>query len=117
MKTIQEKAKDFAVEAFRGFLQKGKAHDLREAIKSAYIAGATEALASQWHDPKVELPKVSHDDTVLVKNKKGHALGMAVQEVYHVGDGIFNNPTCCNQPAIAWMYIPDLPDSLKKKRP
>lgn len=27
-------------------------------IQQAYLAGATEALASQWKDPKVELPEI-----------------------------------------------------------
>lgn len=29
-----------------------------EDIQQAYLAGATEALASQWKDPKVELPEI-----------------------------------------------------------
>lgn len=30
----------------------------KSVIADAYLAGATEALASQWKDPKVELPKI-----------------------------------------------------------
>lgn len=30
---------------------------IKRAYRAGYLAGATEALASQWKDPKVELPE------------------------------------------------------------
>ncbi len=41
-------------------------------IEQAYEDGATEALASQWKDPKVELPE--DDDTVLTLSSYGPVL-------------------------------------------
>ena len=65
MKTLKEKAYHHAVEAFRGFLQKGKAEDLRDAIENAYVTGAAEALAGQWRSVDDELPK-EHDEVVVI---------------------------------------------------
>lgn len=31
---------------------------IKRAYRAGYLAGATEALASQWKDPKVELPEI-----------------------------------------------------------
>lgn len=44
----------------------------KSVIADAYLAGATEALASQWKDPKVELPE--DDDTVLTLSSYGPVL-------------------------------------------
>ena len=41
-------------------------------IEQAYLAGATEALASQWKDPKVELPE--DEETVLTLSSYGPVL-------------------------------------------
>ena len=38
---------------------------IKRAYRAGYLAGATEALASQWKDPKVELPE--DDRQVLVE--------------------------------------------------
>ncbi|WP_305296016.1 hypothetical protein [Muribaculum intestinale] len=36
---------------------------IKRAYRAGYLAGAAEALASQWKDPKVELPE---DNTLVV---------------------------------------------------
>ena len=62
--TTEEKAKAYAENLFgspitpRGIAEKRAARD-------AYLAGATEALASQWKDPKVELPEDGSHLTLL----------------------------------------------------
>lgn len=44
----------------------------KSVIAEAYLAGATEAIASQWKDPKVELPE--DEETVLTLSSYGPVL-------------------------------------------
>lgn len=60
--TTEEKAKAYAEKAYYPAPEYGWYESDHEAmtdvLEQAYLAGATEALASQWKDPKVELPKI-----------------------------------------------------------
>jgi len=53
----------------------------KRVIADAYLAGATEALASQWKDPKVELPE---DDVQVVAHSPNGRV-----EVLTFHDGVF----------------------------
>ena len=58
--TTEEKARAYAEKVF---CDAARIHserpwnEFRDTYAAAYLAGATEALASQWKDPKVELPE------------------------------------------------------------
>lgn len=58
--TTEEKARAYAEKVF---CDAARIHserpwnEFRDTYAEAYLAGATEALASQWKDPKVELPE------------------------------------------------------------
>ncbi len=68
MRTIEEKAKAYAEKVFCDAVKicsDKPWNEFRDTYEQAYLAGATEALASQWKDPKVELPE--DDRQVLVE--------------------------------------------------
>lgn len=62
--TTEEKA--------RAYADRYEAKPMAETAIRAYVAGHFEALASQWKDPKVELPE--DDDTVLTLSSYGPVL-------------------------------------------
>ncbi len=73
-----------------------------DVARNAYLAGATEALASQWKDPKVELPE--DEETVLTLSSYGPVLAYYSKQdetwfAYENYRGI--TPT-------HWFYIPPL---------
>lgn len=58
--TTEEKARAYAESVIDSFGTNGVPcgiKDIKHMITEGYFAGATEALASQWKDPKVELPE------------------------------------------------------------
>ncbi len=73
---------------------------------NAYLAGATEALSSQWKDPKVELPE--DDRQVLVETdcedkELRHAISYFLAGAWHFPDDWYYD---CR--VLKWMYIPPL---------
>ena len=75
-------------------------------IEQAYEDGATEALASQWKDPKVELPE--DDRQVLVETdcedkELRHAISYFLAGAWHFPDDWYYD---CR--VLKWMYIPPL---------
>lgn len=78
----------------------------KSVIADAYLAGATEALASQWKDPNVELPE--DDRQVLVetdcKDKElRHAISYFLAGAWHFLDDWYYD---CR--VLKWMSIPPL---------
>lgn len=78
----------------------------KSVIADAYLAGATEALASQWKDPKVELPE--DDRQVLVETdcedkELRHAISYFLAGAWHFLDDWYYD---CR--VLKWMYIPPL---------
>lgn len=77
--TTEEKAKAYAEKELIRAISR-PAHPLdhlapyfdSKDVQQAYLAGATEALASQWKDPKVELPE--DEETVLTLSSYGPVL-------------------------------------------
>ncbi len=59
--TIEDKAK----EAWVDYCYRDGGPLYSTVFEDAYVQGATEALASQWKDPKVELPE--DGETVLIR--------------------------------------------------
>lgn len=86
-----------------------------ENVVQAYEDGATEALASQWKDPKVELPE--DDRQVLVETdcedkELRHAISYFLAGAWHFPDDWYYD---CR--VLKWMYIPPLkgdPDTLNE---
>ena len=74
--TTEEKAKAYAEKADYPAPDYGWYESDHEAmtdvLEQAYLTGATEALASQWKDPKVELPE--DEETVLTLSSYGPVL-------------------------------------------
>ena len=73
-------------------------------IQQAYLAGAAEALASQWKDPKVELPE--DDRQVLVETdcedkELRHTISYFLAGAWHFPDDWYYD---CR--VLKWMSIP-----------
>ena len=90
--TIEEKAKAYA--------DRYEAKPMAETAIRAYIAGHFEALASQWKDPKVELPE--DDETVFVSDENGFHIASYFDGEWYSSDDEF---TCNPQ---MWLPIPPL---------
>lgn len=107
--TTEEKAKAYAESVIDSFGTNGAPcgiKDIKHMITEGYFAGATEALASQWKDPKVELPE--DDRQVLVetdcKDKElRHAISYFLAGAWHFPDDWYYD---CR--VLKWMYIPPL---------
>lgn len=109
--TIEEKAKSYYDNYIkRGFIGQGEL-----AIRTAYLEGATEALASQWRSVEEELPE---DDSyfyfVADVNKNPLAVDCAeyaCETKKFSRGGQILHPT-------HWMHIPtpSLPDTNTEKR-
>lgn len=92
--TTEEKAKAYA--------DRYEAKPMAETAIRAYIAGHFEALASQWKDPKVELPE--DEETVLTLSSYGLVLAYYSKQDemwFAYGDYGDINPT-------HWLPIPPL---------
>lgn len=98
--TIEERATTYA--------ERYEARPMAETAIRAYIAGATEALASQWRSVEEEEPPISK--IFLCRDADSVALctydGEDMYEVY--------NDCKCRMPF--WMPIPTIPDTNTEKR-
>lgn len=75
---------------------------LHDIAKDSYIHGAREALASQWKDPKVELPE--DEETVLTLSSYGPVLAYySKQDEMWFAYGNYGDITPTH-----WFYIPPL---------
>lgn len=90
--TTEEKA-----EAYAG---RYEAKPMAETAIRAYIAGHFEALASQWKDPKVELPETDADVVAIDANGL-HIAAYFNGEWYSSDDEFTRNPQM-------WLPIPPL---------
>lgn len=80
--TTEEKAKAYAEEIIVSKAVPGVIIQMVDDVaRTAYLAGATEALASQWKDPKVELPE---DDAQVVAHSPNGRI-----DVLTFHDGVF----------------------------
>ena len=91
--TTEEKAKAYAEKAYYPAPEYGWYESDHEAmtdvLEQAYLTGATEALASQWKDPEVELPE--DDRQVLVETdcedkELRHAISYFLAGAWHFPD-------------------------------
>ena len=73
---------------------------LHDIAKDSYIHGAREALASQWKDPKVELPE---DDTLVVAHSPNGRF-----DVLTFHDGVFIDELGQAHCVDYWLPIPPL---------
>ena len=96
--TTEEKAKAYAETRLANDLSgKALACDKSELlfnaydIEQAYEDGATEALASQWKDPKVELPETDADVVAIDANGL-HIAAYFNGEWYSIDDEFTRNP-------------------------
>lgn len=78
----------------------------KSVIADAYLAGATEALASQWKDPKVELPE--DGEYVLISTDRG--IEPSVWNEHHQcwDDAEGDDYMYSKEYVEAWMSIPPL---------
>ncbi len=74
--SIEEKAQDHAEMAFAKAL-KAPWPEAKQAFADAYLAGATEALASQWRSVEEELPEAEQDVLVAVDTNTNHQFAFA----------------------------------------
>ena len=107
--TTEEKARAYAESRIAGKTVRVMCMTLREKrlerfdaydIEQAYEDGATEALASQWKDPKVELPEPDADVVAIDANGL-HIAAYFNGEWYSSDDEFTRNPH-------AWLPIPPL---------
>ena len=107
--TTEEKAKAYAESVIDSFGSNGVPcgiKDIKHMITEGYFAGATEALASQWKDPEVELPE--DDRQVLVETdcedkELCHAISYFLAGAWHFPDDWYYD---CR--VLKWMSIPPL---------
>ena len=90
--TTEEKA--------RAYADRYEAKPMAETAIRAYIAGHFEALASQWKDPKVELPETDADVVAIDANGL-HIASYFDGEWYSSDDEFTRNPQM-------WLPIPPL---------
>ena len=77
-------------------------------IEEAHYDGATEALSSQWKDPKEELPE--DEERVLIYGDRGIELA-AWNEHYECWDDAEGDDCMYDKDYVKlWMSIPDIPD-------
>ncbi len=101
--TTEDKAKAYA--------DRYEAKPMAETAIRAYIAGHFEALASQWKDPKVELPE--DDSVVLAKiaeTANEHEFIRYTVARYTDGCWIFQDEYFEDCMVSHWLRIPALPD-------
>lgn len=101
--TTEEKAKAYAEKVFcdaAKVCSDKPWNEFRDTYKQAYLAGATEALASQWEDPKVELPETDADVVAIDANGL-HIAAYFNGEWYSSDDEFSRNPQM-------WLPIPPL---------
>ena len=97
--TTEEKATAYA--------ERYEARPMAETAIRAYIAGATEALASQWRSVEDELP--SNDADVLTSDENGlHIASYFNGEWYSCDDEFTRNPQM-------WMPIPLSPTQTPRR--
>ena len=90
--TTEEKA--------RAYADRYEAKPMAETAIRAYIAGHFEALASQWKDPKAELPETDADVVAIDANGL-HIAAYFNGEWYSSDDEFTRNPQM-------WLPIPPL---------
>lgn len=108
--TIEEKASVYAEEAFEKILSEETPwNEVRDSYAQAYIAGATEAIASQWVSVEDRLP--SGTLVILCQSRMGEdnaiALCVYIKNRFMIYDRTFKYdkefyPT-------HWLPIPELP--------
>ena len=105
MKTIEEKAKAYAE---NNTIQSAWLSECKKNVEKAYLAGATEALASQWRSVEDELPPVDKD--VLVSMGYGE---FGVAWLTSLSNGTCkwysNDDTLSLDNIKYWMSIPEPP--------
>lgn len=79
-----------------------------EAIRQAYLAGATEALESQWKDPKVEMPE-DGEWVIIVAGEDGvqTAVWNETQQCWDDDEG--DDVKYEKDVVTMWMSIPEPP--------
>ena len=105
--TTEEKAKAYAENTLARAISR-PAHPLDKLapyfaskdIQQAYLAGAIKALASQWKDPKVELPE---DDAQVVAHSPNGRI-----DVLTFHDGVFIDELGQAHCVDCWLPIPPL---------
>ncbi|GAY29907.1 radical SAM protein [Prevotella sp. MGM2] len=81
--------------------------DIQQMIADGYIAGAKEALASQWKRPEEEIPTTSHALTFIMTGDKGQI------EIANWLNGKYQGSLAMlvnlgKAQIVAWMEIPDM---------
>lgn len=99
--TLGEKAYQYARRIF-------SSESFVKVAEDAYIAGATEALESQWKDPEVELPEVGEWVDVCIC-RKNNTIKYRYEARYE-GNGIFEDNDGFKLDLLSyWMRIPEPP--------
>ena len=116
MKTIEEKAEEYALQNFAKIGEVAAQRPWPEfltKIQEIYKDGAHETLVSQWITPDEREPKANVDFLVLYRTRyKGRWLTIfAVECIIDLPGGynIFEREDC---EVLAWMPIPRLSDEL-----
>lgn len=111
MKPLEQKAEEYAEVAFAKAL-KAPWPEAKKGFADAYIAGATEALASQWRDPKEKLPE--DEEYVLIDGPMG--IEPAVwNEHYECWDDAEGDDNMYDKNVVKlWMPIPEPPQPESK---
>ena len=118
MKTIEEKAQAYAERKFQEIAelyQTAPWPEFRAKLTEIYLDGATEALSTQWRDPKEELPEL--DQPILIREKyrsarTGKYVSHVVEELFVDVDQFSHLERVHSHLSYSithWMPIPELP--------
>lgn len=118
MKTIEEKAQEYAERKFSEvaeLYQTAPWPEFRAKLAEIFLAGAHEALTSQWRNPQEDIPIFGQ--TILIREyyrsaRTGKFVNRVVQELF-VTDDMFAHLERVNRHLsyriTHWMPIPELP--------
>lgn len=77
MNTLEEKSQEYAETAFAKAL-KAPWPEIEQAFAEAYIAGATKALAGQWHEIDEECKNIPPKDSVCLCRYRDEGYTVAI---------------------------------------
>ena len=121
MKTIEEKATEYAVRITIDYRHdKDVEFDLVQSAalgkecRDAYLAGATEALKSQWRSVEDELPEIRQRVLICLKERNATRTSIVISKRIPFASDNPHNPkwewsNVKEEDVIAWMPLPEPP--------
>lgn len=113
MKTLEQKATEYSTSAIQGIVDKYQSapwNEFRDALAEIYLAGAKEALASQWVSVKDSLPE--DEEYVLIDGPRGVEPAVWNEHCQCWDDAEGDDIMYKKDMVQTWMRIPEPPKPL-----